>query len=314
METIPNQAKPVPAGLWRRFFAFVIDGILVSIPCFVLVEVFSNFFLGSPTVAKLLGFAITVGYFSIFGSELVEGQTFGMMALRLKVVERDGSTVSVPLSFLRYTILFFPFLLSSGLLSPRVPAFVAYIYETGLSAAGIVILYLGVFNRRTGQSLHDLATNTFVVGSPGAGPVEAQEFWQPHWAFIVGLFVLGFLAQGYVGTATLARTSPTMSELSDIQNSVAAATHVRPLNVELKSSQGHSGIVVSIVCDGISSDHDNVAINIAKTVLAADTQAKNLDYITIDCATTLSIGLFTSTTHEPFTHTPHEWARIISKE
>lgn len=298
-----------PAGFWQRLFAFLIDGIVVSIPSFALAEVFRDFLLGSPLVGKLLGFAITITYFAIFGSEIVDGQTLGMMALHLKVVHKDGSIPSLRLSFLRYSILFIPFLLSSGFLSDGIPALLASTYETIMEITGIAIVYLAIFNRRTGQSLHDLATNTFVVDSPGAGTVHFGEFWRPHLAIITGILILS-----YGAVEILPRTSTTFSELTAIQNSVQRTTNVNSVDVQLKFSGKESGFLIGAPCDRISRDHERASLTIVKAVLVADPQAKSRDYIEVSCITTLSVGFFKSSSRDSFTHTPEEWQEIIEKK
>ena len=294
------------AGFWQRFFAFVIDGIVVTIACFTLAEVFHNFFLESPITAKLAGFAITFAYFAIFGSEFVNGQTLGMMALRLRIVARDGSSVSILRSSLRYLVLLVPFLLSSDALPPRVPASIANLYEGVLAIVAFAIVYFAIFNRKTGQSLHDLVTGSFVVDSPGAGPVHAERFWRPHWVFIAGLLTLGS------GLAVIVpRASSTFSELTAIQKSVQAKTGLRSVNVAAKFSGGRSGLEIDGECDQISSDPGKAATVIAAAALATDNEAEERDYVAIGCVRTVSVGFFKSTNRQSFVHTPQEWQQII---
>jgi uncharacterized RDD family membrane protein YckC len=302
-------AGQVPAGFWQRLFAFAIDAIVVSIPCFTLAELFHNFFESSPFVAKLLGFAITTIYFAIFGSGIVEGQTLGMMPLRLRVVSGDGATISVLRSSARYLILFVPFLLNSNVLPARVPAVVATSYETVLTIVAFAIVYIAIFNRKTGQSLHDLATHTFVVDSSGRGPVHAQGFWRPHWVFIAGLLVLSY---GLV--EIIPRTSRTFSELTTIQRSVQSTTGLGSVNIAVKFSGGRSGLEIDADCGRIASDPNKAASVIAAAALVADAKAGERDYISIDCIKTVSVGFFKSTNRESFVHTPEEWQKIIQKK
>jgi len=163
-------------GFWHRLFAFLIDGIVVSILCFAMAEVFQGFFARSPGWAAFLGFVVTTSYFAIFVSQVEDGQTLGMMATGVKVVASDGSTISLRRSFLRYAVLFAPFLLSSTVLPPWTPSMIASVYDTAMAFAASAVVYLAFFNRRTGQSLHDLATQTFVVDSAGDGPVHTAAF------------------------------------------------------------------------------------------------------------------------------------------
>jgi uncharacterized RDD family membrane protein YckC len=298
-------AGNVIAGFWQRFFAFLIDSIVVSIVCFTLAEVFRSYFMNSPTVASVVGLAVVVAYFGIFGSMIVDGQTLGMMALNLKVVSRSGSAISASRSISRYLVLFVP-LLGANLLPSGTPFAIAEVYESILAAAATAIVYLAIFNRRTGQSLHDLAMNTFVVDAPGAGAVHVERFWRPHWVFILGLLVLSYGLMKVVP-----RTSGTFSELISIQNSVQRIANLGSVNVELKFSGKRSGIVVGAACDQLSPDHSKAAEMIAAAILAGDANAAERDYIAVNCVKTLSLGFFKTTSYDPVTHTPEEWKAII---
>lgn len=298
-----------PAGFWQRFFAFLIDVIVVTIPCFTLTEIFHDFLLKSPIAGKLIGFAIVVCYFAIFASELVDGQTLGMMVLGLKVAKRDGSTPSLAVSLGRYSIFFIPILLSSEILPARTPSLLVNSYQTLMVAAATVIYYLAIFNRGTGQSLHDLATNTFVVDCPGAGSVHAEEFWKPHWGIIVALLV-----SSYAATLILSRTSPTFSELTVVQNSVQQATKLGPIRVTLKSSGDQSGLIVDADCSQISDDHGKASQAIARIVLTTDPQVKDHDYLQVACVTNLSVGFFRSNRRDWFTHSPEQWEEIVTQK
>jgi len=295
----------VAAGFWHRFFAFLIDGIVVSILCFGMAEFFQSFLARSPMWAALLGFAVTTSYFAIFSSKVVDGQTLGMMATSVRVVAADGSTLSLQRSFLRYTILFVPFLLTS-ILPATTPSLIAYGYAAATTAAATAVVYLAIFNRRTGQSLHDLATQTFVVDSAGDGPVHTAAFWKPHWAILVGLLILGFASE-----LSLPHMSSTFGEVTSVEQSVSQTPGVTDANVVLKFSGNQSGIIVTTGCDRISEDHNKAAARIAAAVLNGDPKATEHDYLEIDCVKTLQVGFFKSTTNDPITHTPQEWRALI---
>jgi uncharacterized RDD family membrane protein YckC len=292
----------VPAGFWHRFFAFVIDVIVVSILCFAMAEFFRDFFAHAPAWAAFLGFVVITSYFAIFGSKVVDGQTLGMMATSVKVAASDGSTISLQRSSLRYAILFAPFLLSSAVLPRWTSPMIAYAYDMAMAFAGSAVVYLAIFNRRTGQSLHDLATQTFVVDCSGDGPVHAAEFWKPHWAILLGLLILGLIVP---------HMSSTFGELTSVENAVARIPGAAEVNVKLTFSGNGSRIIVKTGCDQISEDHNKAAARIAAAVLNGDANATEHDYIEIDCVTTLQVGFFKSTTNNYFTHTPQQWMALI---
>ena len=296
----------VPAGFWHRFFAFLIDGIVVSILDFGMAEFFQGFFARFPFWGTLLGFLVTTAYFAAFGSKLVDGQTLGMMATSVRVVTADGSTLSLKRSFLRYSVLLAPFLLTSTILPAGTPWLIAYGYEMGMTFAGFAVGYLAVFNRRTGQSLHDLVTDTFVVDASGAGPVRSDPFWDPHWAILVGLLIFGLNV-----AVILPHTSSVFGEVTTVESSVSRVPGLAASKVEIKFSGNQSGIIVTAGCDQISENHNKGAAKIAAAVLNGDPEAPERNYIQINCVKTVQVGFFKSTTNDYFVHTPQEWRTLI---
>ncbi len=297
-------AGSVIAGFWQRLFAFLIDSIVVSIVCFTLAEVFHSYFMSSPMAASVVGLVVVTAYFGIFGSTIGDGQTLGMMALGLRVVDRSGSTVSVQRSMSRYLVLFVP-LLGGNLLPSGSPHAIAEIYATVLEIAGVLIFYFAIFNRRTGQSLHDLVTNPFVVDSPGAGPVETAAFWKPHLAIVAGFLLLSFAISMIVP-----RYSKSFAEVNAIEDSVSPIPAGR-LDVKLTFSGHYSEIIVSANCNRLSSDHDRAAATIAAAVLAGDPQAASHDYLEVNCVNEVRVGFFRSANTEMIVHTPEQWKNLI---
>lgn len=75
-------------SVWPRFFAVLIDGILVGI-----VNVIISFALGSgSSLATIVAVIIAFGYFIVL--EALQGATLGKMALGLRVVKTDGTPIS----------------------------------------------------------------------------------------------------------------------------------------------------------------------------------------------------------------------------
>ncbi|HEY4054856.1 MAG TPA: RDD family protein [Terriglobales bacterium] len=292
------------AGIWQRFFAFLIDSIPVSIACFSVAEVLRSYFVRSPVVADLVGLAIAVTYFGIFGSKIVDGQTLGMMALSIRVVDRSGSTISVLRSINRYLVLFVP-LLGGNLLPSGTPYAIYEVYGGVLEAAAVLVFYLAIFNRRTGQTLHDLATGTFVVDSPGAGPVETAPIWKPHFAIVAGSLLISLATSLIVG-----RHSRNFAEVNTIEDSVSRI-RAGPLNVRLTFSGNYSEIIVAADCNSISSDHDRAAARIVAAVLERGPQAASHDYLEINCVNEVHVGFFRSANTEMIVHTPEEWKNLI---
>lgn len=143
------------AGFGPRFFAYLIDSILLAIPTYA-VQIpllllagrtstggfrpeqnpFSAAGCGFLFLGMLIGMAIQCAYFTAMVG--ARGQTLGKMALRLKVVRADLSKVSYPRAFARY----WGYLLSS------------------------LVLYVGflmILFTKDRRALHDLVCDTRVI-------------------------------------------------------------------------------------------------------------------------------------------------------
>jgi uncharacterized RDD family membrane protein YckC len=99
------------AGFWRRFAAFVVDAILLSI----IISILSPFrgywfniwnlnktwyFVPLITISNLLSSLVTVAYSVVFWAW--RGQTPGGMILNIKVLRGDGTRISFGYALLRY--------------------------------------------------------------------------------------------------------------------------------------------------------------------------------------------------------------------
>ena len=101
------------AGWWRRFFAALLDGILLSIVNGIL-----RAFLGD-TAGLGLGLLIDIAYFTYFHGSI--GQTPGNMALSIKVVDlRDGT--GRPIGYARAFVRWIGSILSA------IPLFLGYFW------------------------------------------------------------------------------------------------------------------------------------------------------------------------------------------
>jgi uncharacterized RDD family membrane protein YckC len=164
---------PPVSGLVRRFTAFAIDGLLLGLVFTIVGLSLSSFWFQAGPYGRFLGLAVGLAYFGVMDSRLGKGQTLGKRLLKVAVTDADGQSVGVGLSLLRTLIWFVPFILNGWALplfaDPIVSAIVSFIV---LGLGGAVVLTV-VFNRRTGQGLHDLLTHTYVVHR-GGRPVEAM--------------------------------------------------------------------------------------------------------------------------------------------
>ena len=92
---MPNPSGP-RAGFWRRFFAALLDGIIVGIVYGILVAAIGG------AGAYGLGLLVSLGYFTYFeGSD--NGQTPGKMALGIRVIDfGGGGSIGYGRAFIRW--------------------------------------------------------------------------------------------------------------------------------------------------------------------------------------------------------------------
>jgi len=301
---VPAEKQPTrySAGFWRRFFALVIDGFLISIPSFLIGSIFYDFFSSSSGWASIVGFVITLPYFAILGSSTGNGQTLGQRWTGIEVVNAQGNHLSLEKSTLRYTILLVPFLFGeAGLPSPLA-------WAVGLAGAAIVYLYL--FNTPSRQTLHDLATGSFVVESPAVGIVEERRPWPGHWA-ILGL--LGILS--LIVTPLVTRTGP-FPELLAVQRALLDTAEFRDVGVMLQTVQPSSqtGLHLTVVCKNRPADYEKAGAQIVAVVERTDPQAAKRDFIAIDFKEGFHVGLARFSRTRTVNHSPQHWEDITRAE
>ena len=177
----PKTAPQAPqsiiiAGFWKRLLAFIIDGLLLGIVGFLLGLMFFEQFARLGGWGRLVGFIITVSYFGVFNGSIGKGQTIGKRFTKLNVIDRDGQFLSPRKSFPRSAILVLPFFLNGALIPTSVIMSPLGIL-IGLIVFGIggAIVYLYIFNRRTRQSLHDLAVG--FLCRPYFGCRTSHRYW-----------------------------------------------------------------------------------------------------------------------------------------
>ena len=97
-----DRTRLVYGGFWARFGAQIIDGIIQVIPSYAIlfaVMIYAGFLSGKPEPSPVIFLAYIPFYaFPILYEGLMlsmkNGQTVGKMALRLRVVRPDGSSIS----------------------------------------------------------------------------------------------------------------------------------------------------------------------------------------------------------------------------
>ncbi len=317
MQVYPNSpsgsavVEPVRviAGFWRRLLAFAVDAFITALPCGVLALLLYGYFSTNGVAGILTGFVLTMLYFTILGSTLARGQTIGHRITHIQVVDKHGRPVSLKRSFLRNLILLGPVLLSSAVFPWASRFGVATGIDWLMTGAEVAIVYLYLFNRTSRQSLHDLATGTFVVSRESVGEVDVPRFWFGHWAILGGAALVGVVL--LTGFDNRISGMGSFTELTAIQQAVLNSGKVQSVSVWVQKNwregETRTGLVIDVVWKGKLSIPEKEATEIANVVLRTDPQAGKRDFITVRFLNGFMVGFFTFTNNRQVSHSPATW-------
>lgn len=301
------------AGFWRRLGALFLDCLLLGA-----IGASAGFFLFDEFVrlgpwGRLLGFCVALAYFGALNSWLGGGQTLGKRLLKIKVVDKDGSLLTVPRSLLRFLPLGAPWFLNNAqfsdsvLLSPWL-----YVLAVAIFGIGLSVIYLYVFNRASRQSLHDIMVGSYVVPVAPVGPVDAASPSRLHLAVCVVLVLASGVTPYF--TKGLTASEPFVS-LLNIQHSVNSEPWVALARVQKGTSttstdQGQKTTTyLSVTAYAKDSDIENVqrAKQLATLALSADSTVRALNIVQVTLVYGYDVGIASAWHAHNHAHTPAEW-------
>ena len=146
MSTEQSTEPRILASLWRRLGAFFLDCLFLGAIGLAIGSFFVQRLVDLGPWGRLLGFAVAITYFGAFNSNLGKGQTLGKRLLKIKVIGRDGTSLSLPKALLRFVPLGVPWFLNNAqfpesvLLSPSI-----YALSVGVFGVGLSVVYLYFF-------------------------------------------------------------------------------------------------------------------------------------------------------------------------
>lgn len=173
--------RSVICGRCERLLAFLTDLAILLLIGFLLDRFLHDYLLLLGGFARFVGFLIAVAYFGFFGSYYSLGQTIGKKFVGLMVVGVDGRPLSSQHSFVRSLILCIPYFLTGAPFGSWVqgsPVNILVVVST-LGLGGVMV-YLFLFNRGTGQSLHDIIIDSYVIRSSRLSKINVGSVWAGH--------------------------------------------------------------------------------------------------------------------------------------
>ncbi len=312
---MPGYVAPLPvreiAGFWRRLGAFFVDTIIVGLSAFLVTWPLFSPLSKLGAYGRVLGILIALPYYAIMNSKVAGGQTLGKRWLHIRVIDKDGNPISLAKSTVRYSLLAIPYFLDDLVLPvSRTPWFVSYILSL-LGLLSLATFYLVIFNGRTRQGVHDLATGTFVAQADVGGPVNLTPIWKPHWLILGALLVLAFAGPQLLGyrflrqfpSGQLAEDVQLTESMSDVQS---ASAQIRR-SVTPGKSDGARSLILTIYWTGDSTAREAFADNVVKAILSADQSAKDYDTIRVELIRGYDLGITHARVSYPFERSPSDW-------
>jgi uncharacterized RDD family membrane protein YckC len=335
----PSTSEPLPpnrpfGALWRRAIALAIDGVIVgSVELAITFKLFE-------TVSRLgwwgpvVGFWLALPYFAVLNSSIGNGQTLGKRLMHVQVIGREGATISLWSSVIRYTVLAVPLFLDEMVLPiSRTPWVISALFSVLVFGLGGATLYLLLFNRRTRQGLHDLAAGSYVAEANSKSPLKIESIWEGHWVILgLLLLILSLFIKG--GRDNLERQEALLPQLfEDVQlvegmEGVQAAT-VQDVN-QSESNDGKKKIlVVTVYWLGKSAsrqsdtstwlakfgkqreDGEAFASQVAKLVIEHDSTVEEHDLLKVVIIRSCNLGVAHSQVSYPYQHAPAEWHALL---
>ncbi len=313
----PITVEPDIAGFWRRFFGNFIDGCVIGGVGCAIGAIFFDYLATLGLLGRAIGFVAALLYFVPLNSRLTGGGTLGKLLVRTRVVGRDGKPVGLGRSLVRYVVLATPFFLNGALIPPQVlSGFTGYLIDLLVLGLGGAIIYLIVFNRRTRQSLHDLAAGTYVVKySSELDPVTART-WNGHLAVVVLIFAAAIALP--FGLTPL-QSNDFYKPLIALQRRLMQEPEVKYATLNEgntmffgKNSGTRSSLSATILVRRKPEELNQEAEKIAKIILEEFPRASQKDQIVVSIVHGFDIGIAHLHSSMVVPHTPAEWRERIA--
>jgi uncharacterized RDD family membrane protein YckC len=302
------------AGFWRRLFAFCLDSLVLGAigACIGLFAFDGLAALGN--WGRAVGFAIALAYFGAMDSKPLGGQTLGQRILGVKVVDVTGSPLGVGASVLRAAIFCVPYFLNGAFVNAgAMTSWLSILLAFLVFGVGFSIAYLLIFNRRTRQSLHDLAVGAYVVSGKD-GPIGGRgAIWPVHFGVVALILlvaiVLPFFAQRLASTDTFVR-------LLAVQQGLEQEPEVRHATASIRVNKftgNNHGTTTTHVFESRLfvarrvTDLNSLADRAARIILDRDPSAGNQDIIAVSITYGYDIGIASAWRTQNFSFSPTQW-------
>ena len=317
-----DQTAPF-AGFWRRLAAFLVDSVILGLIGYALGLALFDVFVRLGPWGRCVGVVVALAYFVPQESGRGGGQSLGKRLLGIRVVDAQGLPLTPGRSVARFVVFGVPYFLNGAALPMAVATFAGGFALALVALGGMLALaYLLVFNRRTRQSLHDLAVGAFVVRvrrsarDARAVPGPAR-IWGGHRAIVAALVVLA-------GATPLMFPAlmhiPVFAGVQAIYARVSAQPEVQSANVfetvtRVYGTQAvgvrHELLIRATIARPLD-DPVPLSTRLAGIALQAYPDAAHDDHIVVILAHGFDIGIASSWRANEMALAPDQWADRVA--
>lgn len=311
---------PPVSGFWRRFFAWLVDVLILGIIGQIIGVVFSSFLFSIGPYGRPIGLLFTIPYFGIMNSKIGSGQTIGKRIMKIAVRNKDNEPIELWRSILRISLLALPALFNRWSIPVFQNPVVVWVLSLIIFGLGGAIFYTMVFNRKARQGIHDLIVGTYVVYLP-AKPIESFPTTpRIHWIVTsvwMGIVAIGTLVMSLTAPSIIARTplEPVMKLYNILEDDPRFFT-VGVNSNTFHSSNGKTShsLIITVWYKGklAEKDRKEVVQSIVKTVLENTENIDDYDGIQVKIASAYDIGIASAHLTMSFGNSIEDWRQILA--
>ena len=300
----------------RRFFAFLIDSLIIALFGKLLGLLLGDFFIELGNLGKIVGFIVVLFYFGIGNSKILNGQTVAKKLLKIHVVDKSSEAISVPKSFLR-ALPFAAYILLNGLpVSDSADLYPSLILGTILFSIPVLESFFAIVNNKSLQSLHDMIAKTFVVSVKSEGNINITN--QKVFLYAGAALPILILIVTLAGSATV---SNKLIYVTDMQKIISVASHELPISsismyrnkTTTTSLNGETTQVklIEVTAAKINKDENDtlLAMKIAKVIFDSGFKFEDGETLSVTIIYGYDIGIASSYVSSKFNDSIENWKK-----
>ncbi len=300
----------------RRFFAFLIDSLIIALFGKLLGLLLGDFFIELGNLGKIVGFIVVLFYFGIGNSKILNGQTVAKKLLKIRVVDKSSEAISVPKSFLR-ALPFAAYILLNGLpVSDSADLYPSLILGTILFSIPVLESFFAIVNNKSLQSLHDMIAKTFVVSVKSEGNINITN--QKVFLYAGAALPILILIVTLAGSATV---SNKLIYVTDMQKIISVASHELPISsismyrnkTTTTSLNGETTQVklIEVTAAKINKDENDtlLALKIAKVIFDSGFKFEDGETLSVTIIYGYDIGIASSYVSSKFNDSIENWKK-----